>query len=417
MPFLKCVTLGCKVNQYETEFVRQGLIRLGYRDVQNGEAADLCIVNTCTVTADGDAKSRKAIRHLHKLYPHAEIIVMGCYATRAPEELAALPGVFEVIADKRQLPELLARRGLVDVPTGISAFGTRHRAYVKVQDGCQMHCAYCVIPLVRPVPQSRPVDDVLAEVCRLTENGHREIVLTGIHLGHYGVEFADASIDLARLVRRTIELPGEFRVRISSIEAAEVTPELLSVMAERADRVCPHLHISMQSGSDAVLRRMNRRCPVEQFLRCCQQVRQVLDNPAITTDVIVGFPGETEADFAATRRVVEKVGFSKLHVFRFCPRPGTPAAEMPDRVPSVVQQRRSEELAEIGRRLRQRYFESLLGRQLQVLVESPSTTTPGHIVGTSGQYAPVEFLGSQDRIGQLIHVVANKVVMDCIQAG
>ena len=410
MPTLKTLTLGCKVNQYETEFVRQGLARLGYREARSGEPADLCIVNTCTVTSGGEAKSRKAIRQLARQYPQAEIIVMGCYATRTPEEVAAMPGVVEVVTDKRQLPELLGRFGLVDVPTGISTFGSRHRAYVKVQDGCRMQCSYCIIPTVRPNLLSRAVDEVLDEIRRLVDNGHREIVLTGIHLGHYGVDLGGGDVDLARLVRRIAELDGEFRVRISSIEAAEVTPELLSVMAQRGDRICPHLHISMQSGSDAVLRRMQRRWPVRKFLQRCEQVRRALDCPALTTDVIVGFPGETDEDFAATCLAVETAGFSKLHVFRFSPRQGTPAAEMPDQVPGPVKQRRAAELGELAVRLRHEYFESLAGRQLQVLVETPVEGRLGLLSGTSARYVPVELSGGRELIGRLVPITAGPVV-------
>jgi len=416
MPTLKTLTLGCKVNQYETEFVRQGLSRLDYREARNGEPVDLCIVNTCTVTAHGEAKSRKAIRQLARQYPRAEIIVMGCYATRAADEVAAMPGVVEVVTDKRQLPDLLRRRGLVDVPTGLSGFGHRHRAYVKVQDGCRMQCSYCIIPSVRPVLTSRPVAEVLDEIGRLVDHGHREIVLTGIHLGHYGVAPDGDHPDLAGLVRRIAELPGEFRVRISSIEAVEVTGELIAVMADRGDRVCPHLHVSMQSGSDAVLERMRRRWPVRQFLKRCDEVRRLLDQPALTTDVIVGFPGETEEDFAATCRAVEAVGFSKLHVFRFSPRQGTPAAEMPRQVPEEVKRRRAEELAELGSRLRRHYFESLVGRQLQVLVETPVEGRLGRLSGTSGRYAPVEMSGSEELRGRIVPVTAEAVVEGRIHA-
>jgi threonylcarbamoyladenosine tRNA methylthiotransferase MtaB len=436
MPILRTITLGCKVNQYETEYVREGLVRLGYRDAREGEAADLCVVNTCTVTVEGEAKSRKLIRQLARQNPRAEIVVMGCYATRAAEEVARLPGVAEVITDKRRLPEWLAGRGLIVVPTGISAFGTRHRAYVKVQDGCQMGCSYCIIPSVRPVLWSRPVEEVLAEVGRLVENGHREIVLTGIHLGHYGLEARGGGSDedsatesgpasdrlevcrtgLACLVERIAAMEGEFRVRLSSLEAAEVTPELLAVMRDNPDRVCPHLHISMQSGSDAVLRRMRRRWPASRFIQRCREVREALDQPALTTDVIVGFPGETDEDFAATCRAVEEAGFSKLHIFRFSPRQGTAAADMPDRVPGQIQQERATELARIGDRLRQSYFESLSGRPLQVLVETPSENGPDMLSGTSDRYAPVEVAGDREMIGRFARVIAGPVVEGRIRA-
>jgi len=412
MPTLKSITLGCKVNQYETEYVRQGLAQLGYREARNGEAADLCIVNTCTVTALGDAKSRKAIRLLSRENPRAEIIVMGCYASRAADEVAAMPGVSEVVADKRELPDLLARLGVIEVPSGISTFSSRHRAYVKVQDGCRMQCSYCIIPQVRPNLASRPAEEVREEVRRLVDHGHREIVLTGIHLGHYGQAargFASQESNLADLVRHLAALPGEFRIRISSIEAVEAAPELLAVMADRPDRVCPHLHLSMQSGSDAVLERMRRRQTSAEFLRCCERAQKALDQPALTTDVIVGFPGETEADFQASCRAVEAAGFAKLHVFRFSPRQGTPAAEMPEQIPEPEKRCRAAELSALGQRLRERYCRNLIGRRLQVLVESGLEGQPGRVTGTAGRYVPVELPGVEGNVGRLVEVAAERV--------
>jgi threonylcarbamoyladenosine tRNA methylthiotransferase MtaB len=392
---LKTLTLGCKVNQYETELVREGFARIGYRDAGEGEAADLCVVNTCTVTSEGDAKSRQAIRRLARENPASRIVVMGCYATRAPDELARLPNVVEVLTDKREIPDLLGRFGVLDVPTGISQFAGHHRAYVKVQDGCLLRCSYCIIPYVRPHVQSRPMEHVLDEVRRLVDNGFREIVLTGVHLGHYGVEGnwnkpKEEWLRLSKLVREIARLPGEFRVRLSSIEATEVTRELIAVMAEFPERVAPHLHICLQSGSDAVLRRMRRRWGSRLFIDRCRLLRESLDNPAITTDVIVGFPGETDDDFAATLRVARDCGFSKIHIFPFSPRKGTPAAEMTDQVAPPVKAERKERLAELERELRETYFRSLIGRELTVLVEGPSERTPGGWAGTSCRYAPVE---------------------------
>ena len=421
MPTFKTLTLGCKVNQYETQYVREGLLRLGYREAEDDEPAGLCIVNTCTVTAEADLKSRKVIRQLARHNPHARIVVMGCYATRAPEVVARLPGVVEVVTDKRQLPELLARLGLVDVPTGISCFGRRHRAYVKVQDGCRMQCSYCIIPNVRPVLSSRPASDVLDEIRRLVEHGHREIVLTGIHVGHYGADLASQRsktrrADLAHLVARIVQLEGQFRVRISSIEAVEVTPELIALMAGHPDRICPHLHVSMQSGSDAVLARMGRRWASAKFVERCLAIQESLDHPALTTDVIVGFPGESEADFRATCRLVEQLRLSKIHVFRFSPRPGTPAATMPHQVSGELKQRRGAALAEIGRRLRERFLQTLRGRRLQVLVETPFEGRPGMLSGTSARYAPVELPGGEDDVGRLVGVTAGAVVDGRIRA-
>lgn len=411
---LKTVTLGCKVNQYETEFVRQALVDIGYQDAEPEQSADLCIVNTCTVTAEGDSKSRQTIRQLARRNPGTRIVVMGCYATRAPEEVAQLPGVVDVVTDKRELPDLLGRFGVVDIPHGISHFGHRHRAYVKVQDGCLLRCSFCIIPHVRPHVTSRPAEHVVEEIRRLCDHGHREIVLTGIHLGHYGVDHnrGRAKADwlrLSHLLRRIAQLPGDFRVRLSSIEATEVTRELIDVMAEFPQRICPHLHVSMQSGSDAVLRRMRRRWGAQRFVDRCGLVSEKLDRPAFTTDVIVGFPRETDADFEATCNVSRQVGFSKIHIFPFSPRRGTPAATMIDQVPADVRRQRCQHLAAVEDELRDRYFRSLLGRPLRVLVESTTPDENKHAVGTSCRYAPVRLLDHSPPAGTFVDVLAGDI--------
>ncbi len=409
-PGLKTVTLGCKVNQYETEYVREGLLSAGYVDVADEEIADLCVVNTCTVTSSGDSKSRQAIRQLARYNPGTRIVVMGCYATRAAEEVASLPGVVEVITDKRELPELLRRFGVIDIPTGVSGLGQRHRAYVKVQDGCLLRCSFCIIPKVRPNMYSRPLREILTEVQRLVDRGYREVVLTGVHLGHYGVDFNRGKpkkswTRLSHLLRAVVTLPGDFRVRLSSIEATEVTHELLDVFAEFPQRVCPHLHISMQSGSDAVLRRMNRRWGSERFVDRCRLVQSVLDEPALTTDIIVGFPGETESEFIQTCDVAREIGFSKMHVFPFSARRGTPAATMAGQLPRKVKQRRVRLLSQLETELKTQYIQSLTGRQLQVLVEGRSRTDPKHMTGTSCRYLPVAFAGGEDLISNFCSVI------------
>jgi threonylcarbamoyladenosine tRNA methylthiotransferase MtaB len=435
MPKLfKTVTLGCRVNQYETQYVREGFARLGFREAGKGEPVDLCIVNTCTVTAESEAKSRKIIRRLAKAHPRADIIVMGCYAARAPEAVAALPGVVDIVADKRDLPKLLARWGLHDVPDGIAHFPSRRRAFVKIQDGCSMKCSYCIVPAVRPHLFSRPAEEVLDEVGRLVANGHREIVLTGIHLGLYGNDERGMMNDECRtqaaradtrqpihhssfiihhslmdLVRRITDLTSDFRVRLSSIEGAEVTPEMIGLMAERSDRICPHLHLPLQSGSDAVLRRMNRRWTVGRFIERCREIRAVLTWPALTTDIIVGFPGETEADFAATCRVVEEVGFASVHVFRFSPRPGTAAAEMPDPVPGRIALSRARRLGRLSRQLRAAYLHGLLGRRLKVLVETCVADRPGWVAGTCEYHVQVALPGGKELIGQFVGATASSV--------
>lgn len=407
MATVKTVTLGCKVNQYETEFVREGLIGIGYSDARPEEPADICVVNTCTVTNEGDAKSRQTIRRIHRDNPDARVIVMGCYATRAPDEVKELPGVAEVVTDKRELPDLLGRFGVVDIPTGISGLGNRSRAYVKVQDGCLLRCSYCIIPKVRPDMYSRPVAHILDEVRRMIDNGYREIVLTGVHLGHYGVDFnrGKAKSDwtrLSHLVRQLVNLDSGFRVRMSSIEATEVTRELIDVMGEFPEQVCPHLHVCLQSGSDAVLRRMKRRWGAKRFIDRCKLVEQELELPAFTTDVIVGFPGETEEEFEETLNVCREVGFSKIHMFPFSARRDTPAAEMKDHLPKSVKSERGSRLAELESSLKSAYLDQLVGSRLQVLVESSKEGTSR---GTSCRYVSVK-VDAELPVGSMVSVRA-----------
>jgi threonylcarbamoyladenosine tRNA methylthiotransferase MtaB len=414
-------TLGCKVNQYETEFVRQALVGIGYRDAAEGEPADLCLVNTCTVTAEGDAKSRQTIRSLARKNPGARLVVMGCYAARAPEEVAAIPGVAEVVRDRRELPDLLARQGVVDLPTGISDFPHRQRAYVKVQDGCLLSCSFCIIPSVRPGMSSRPPAHILDEVRRLVDRGYRELVFTGIHLGHYGVDFNRGQpkgdwVRLASLLEQVAALPGDFRVRLSSIEATEVTRELLAVMAAHPERICPHLHVSMQSGSDRVLARMRRRWGARRFLDRCALAKQTLDQPALTTDIIVGFPGETDEEFAETCHTAAEAGFAKIHIFPFSPRRGTPAATMPDQVSAEVRNERVTRLQQLEQQLQAQYFESLWGRSLRVLVESPLPDQPGRWIGTACRFAPVELDAEPTMRRQFAEVVAGRVEVGRIVA-
>jgi threonylcarbamoyladenosine tRNA methylthiotransferase MtaB len=354
---------------------------------------------------------------------------MGCYATRVPAEVAALPGVSQVVTDKRELPDLLGRFGVTDIPTGISGFGRRHRAYVKVQDGCMLRCSFCIIPHVRPQLTSRPVEHIVDEVRRLVDRGYREVVLTGVHLGHYGVDWNRKSVleraplappvrrknwvRLSDLVRRLAQLGGDFRIRLSSIEATEVTRELIDVMADNPDKVAPHLHISMQSGCDSVLRRMRRRWGSQRFIDRCRLVQERLDRPAITTDIIVGFPGETEAEFGETIAAARAVGFSKIHIFPFSPRRGTPAADMSNQVRNYVQLQRSRVLAAVEADLRDAYYRSLLGRQLRVLVETKDAGRGGQgagvWIGTSCRYATVELPAWAGAEGQFVTAIAREV--------
>ncbi|HZZ79928.1 MAG TPA: tRNA (N(6)-L-threonylcarbamoyladenosine(37)-C(2))-methylthiotransferase MtaB [Gemmataceae bacterium] len=393
----RLVTLGCKVNQYETQYVKEALELNGYREATNGERADLCIVNTCTVTMEGDAKSRTAIRRLHRNQPEAPIVVMGCYATRDPQAVAQLPGVTRVVTDKANLPRELREFGVNEMPAGITRFDDHQRAFVKVQDGCILNCTYCIIPSVRPILRSRAPEEIAREVGELVAAGYPEIVLTGVHLGHYGLDLSKGKPKaqwqrLWHLLDMLDRLPGDFRVRLSSLEAAEARDDLVRAMA-RSPRVVPHLHLCLQSGSERILRAMRRRYTAAGFLERCRRLHEALDTPALTTDIIVGFPGETETDFEATCQIARQAGFAKIHVFTYSPRAGTPAAELRDAVPPAVMDKRRERLRELERELTLAYQDRLIGRRLDVLVEGADPKRAGCVQGTSCRYVPVSFRG------------------------
>ena len=409
-PTCRLVTLGCKVNQYETQLVKEALVSGGYREADDGESADICVVNTCTVTSTGDSKGRQLIRQLARRNPGTRTIVMGCYATRDPATVARLPGVFEVVRDKRELPDVLGRLGIVELPRGITHFDGRQRAYVKVQDGCILRCSYCIIPQVRPGLQSRSPEDIEEEVKRLLGAGFREIVLTGIHVGHFGVDTTRGRsgrprFRLQHLFERLDQIPGRWRMRLSSIEAREINDEFIKIAAD-CELLCPQFHPALQSGSDAVLQRMRRRYTTEQFLDTIHAMREQLDQPSFTTDVIVGFPGETDAEFEQTVSMCRQVGFSKIHIFPFSPRADTPAAELPDQVPATVRKDRVHRLDSVQQQLASQYYSGLIGDKLEVLVERSAKDRPGHVRGTDRRYVPVTLPGDQDEIGQLVEVRA-----------
>lgn len=408
MPEKLCrmVTLGCKVNQYETQLVLEALEQNGFREARDDETADLCVVNTCTVTSNADSRSRQVIRQLAKHNPGTRTLVMGCYATRDPSAIERLPSVFEVVTDKRELPDVLARNGIVDMPSGISRFEGRRRAYVKVQDGCILRCTYCIIPQVRPGLRSRSAEDIEAEVRRLISNGYQEIIITGVHVGHYGVDTSrgrsgQPPFRLPHLLRQLDKIPGSWRMRLSSIEAAEVDDEFIAAAAD-CEHLCPQFHPALQSGSNSVLRRMRRRYSVESFLDKLDHMREVLDNPAFATDVIVGFPEETDAEFDETMETCRRAGFMKIHIFPFSPRTGTPAATYPGQVHGTIRHDRIARLEELECELAGRYYNSLLGRPLEVMVESESTRD-GWVCGTDRRYVPVELPGTVDDIGNMCY--------------
>jgi threonylcarbamoyladenosine tRNA methylthiotransferase MtaB len=379
--------LGCKVNQYETQYAQELLENAGWLAAGPEEPADLCLVNTCTVTREADVKARNLIRRLHRQQPGGEIVVMGCYATRAPDEVGQLPGVSRVVTDKDSLAQDLQPWGVTDSLPGIRGFAGHQRAFVKVQDGCLLDCAYCIIPTVRPRFYSRPIDDIVSEVAGLVATGYHEIVLGGIHLGHYGLDLSKGKpreqwSRLWHLLERLETLPGEFRIRLSSLDAAEARESLLKVIAANR-RVVPHLHLCLQSGSDQVLTSMRRRYTASRFLEQVAMANDLLDQPAITTDLIVGYPGEIEADFEASCAVARQAGFAGMHLFAFSAREGTRAATLPDPVPAKVIHDRMRRAAEVEASLADSYRRSLVGRDLEVLVETADEARPGHVQGTA----------------------------------
>jgi threonylcarbamoyladenosine tRNA methylthiotransferase MtaB len=416
----RLVTLGCKVNQYETQLVKEALLKNGYQEAAEGESADLCVVNTCTVTSTGDSKSRQTIRQLAKKNPGTRTVVMGCYATRDSSAIAELPSVFEVVKDKRELPDVFDRLGIVDIPTGISRFDGRRRAYVKVQDGCILNCTYCIIPQVRPGLQSRPPEDIEAEVRRLVDNGYKEIVLCGIHVGHYGVETTRGKSGLPpfrlwHLFEKLDRIPGEWRMRLSSVEAAEIHDDFISAAAN-CEHLCPQFHPALQSGSDTVLRRMRRRYSAQRFLEKIDAMRERLDDPAFTTDVIVGFPGETDEEFQQTLETCRQARFMKMHIFPFSPRKGTPAATFDNQISPQVRKERCGQLADLERELAMAYYHGSVGKPLEVLVERVSSERPGWIRGTDRRYIPVELPGTEFDIGEFVHACGKDVFRDRLQA-
>lgn len=416
----RMVTLGCKVNQYETQLVYEALRKNGYREARDGETADLCVVNTCTVTNTGDSKSRQVIRQLARKNPGTRTLVMGCYATRDPQQVADLPGVFEVVTDKRELPDILERHGIHDMPVGISHFEGRKRAYVKVQDGCILKCTYCIIPSVRPGLQSRSPQQIEEEVRRLVDNGYREIVITGVHVGHYGVDTTRGKsgkppFRLWHLFQKLDKIPGDWRMRLSSIEAVEINDDFISAAAD-CEHLCPQFHPALQSGSETVLRRMRRRYSMARFLEKLENMRERLDDPAFTTDVIVGFPGETEEEFEETLQACRDARFMKTHVFPYSTRKGTKAADFADQCPPQVIKNRVQRLSDLERDLAERYYESRLGLPAKVLVEREISGRPGWVRGTDERYVPVELPGTADDIGRFVDVVGRSASRESMQA-
>ncbi len=411
-PTIAYYTLGCKVNQYETEKARHALESAGFATVPFGSAADVCVVNTCSVTSVADSKSRAAIRKARKVNPEAWIVVTGCYSALDPMEVSRVTDVGLIVPneDKDSLAELIAARFGVSLGGSSEVASSamprvRTRAVVKVQDGCDNFCAYCVIPYARPVLSSRPMGEVVSEVEALAQSGYKEVVLAGIRLGR----FESGELRLPDLVRRIADIDGIQRIRLSSIEPWEVDEKLAEVM--QMPKVCRHIHIPLQSGDDLILAAMNRRYTADEFIAKADMLRAAILRIGITTDVIVGFPGEDEEAFANTVRVVERVGFSRVHVFRYSARKRTAAAEMPNQTAHDVKTKRANALSEIAQSLAVEFAKSHIGQTLQVLAES-QTDKPGELAGYTDNYIRVRFQAPPKLKGSIVPVRLTEVLED-----
>ena len=377
--------LGCKVNAYETEAMQEMLEQAGYEIVPFKEGADVYVINTSTVTNIADRKSRQMLHRARKLNPEAVVVAAGCYVqTQGEREID--PCIDIVIGNnhKKDLVRILReyeenrekdRAGEIGDINRTKEYESLHltrtgehtRAYIKVQDGCNQFCTYCIIPYARGRVRSREMQDVEQEVRTLAGNGYQEVVLTGIHLSSYGIDF-DGRRHLIELIRAVHEIEGIRRIRLGSLEPGIVTEEFAEALASMP-KICPHFHLSLQSGCDAVLKRMNRKYTSGEYYEKCRILRKFFDAPALTTDVIVGFPGETEAEFQESYDFVDKVDFYETHIFKYSKREGTKAASMPDQVDEQIKAQRSARLIELGEKKRKAYEKKFIGRTVEVLVE------------------------------------------------
>ena len=396
--------LGCKVNAYETEAMQEMLEKAGYEIVPFKEGADLYVINTCTVTNIADRKSRQMLHRARKMNPDAVVVAAGCYVQAKEKEIQVDDCIDIVLGNnkKQNLIEALEeyvrthnadcnvteneknaknqendRKAEIKMEEigktkeyenlHLTKPGDHTRAYIKVQDGCNQFCTYCIIPYARGRVRSRSMEDVTEEVRTLAENGYKEVVLTGIHLSSYGIDF-DKERHLLDLIRAVHQIEGIERIRLGSLEPGIITEEFAEAIS-KLPKMCPHFHLSLQSGCNATLKRMNRRYTSEEYAERCGILRKYFENPALTTDVIVGFPGETEEEFEASRNFVDSIDFYETHIFKYSRREGTKAAVMPDQVSEGKKSARSAEMIEMGEQKRRAYEESFIGKEVEVLVE------------------------------------------------
>lgn len=374
--------LGCKVNAYELEAMQEMLEKAGYEIVPFAPGADVYIINTCTVTNIADRKSRQMLHKARKMNPEAIVIAAGCYV-QAQKNMENIDDAIDIVLGNNRKQDLLfvlenykkgsgQEKDLISLDKPVeyeelqlSSIGEHTRAYLKVQDGCNQFCSYCIIPYVRGRVRSRRKEEVLEEVLRLTKNGYQEFVLTGIHLSSYGVDCED---NLLELIKAVHEIEGVKRIRLGSLEPRIITEEFAQALGNMP-KICPHFHLSLQSGCDATLMRMNRKYSAEEYLEGCRLLRKYFKNPALTTDVIVGFPQESEEEFEQSYKMIESVEFYETHIFKYSRRQGTRAAEMEGQVDEAVKTERSHKLIQLGKEKKQKYMESFLGQQVEILFE------------------------------------------------
>ena len=435
-------TLGCKVNQYETQAMEQELLRRGHTLVPAETEADGYIVNTCSVTAISDKKSRQMIRRCRKLNPNAVVAACGCYVQAAGEKLEEDTAIDLIIGNNKKkdlvdiLENFLAEREdggkpsdaecksfLVDMThnreyetLSISKTAEHTRAFLKVQDGCNQFCTYCIIPYARGRVRSRRQSDVVEEVKRLVEAGYQEVVLTGIHLSSYGLDFPEGEKEtLLDLIRAVDAVDGIRRIRLGSLEPGIITEEFAEAIAAMP-KVCPHFHLSLQSGSNGTLKRMNRKYTAEEYKHKCDLLRKVYGNPALTTDVIVGFPQESEEEFEESRAFVEDIHFFETHIFKYSRREGTRAAAMAGQIPEQEKTKRSHVLLELDERRRQEYMEGFLGKELEVLMEEEvEIDGVRYWTGHTREYLRVAVLSEENLMNQMVLVTPARIHgKDCL---
>ena len=421
MPTASILTFGCKVNQYDSNTIYDTMVRNGYEIVDLDKDADICVVNTCTVTNSADQKARQVIRRIIRKNPKAKIIVTGCYAESDRQSIETIPGVSLVFGNREKAEfqryldtvtnqELLqiepvihdAVREHANFSMGISSSGNRTRAIVKIQDGCSAFCTYCIIPYVRGRMTSRPLKDIMEEVGRIAATNCKEIVITGVHLASYGFDIGKKH-SLIDVLEQVHSIDGIERIRFSSIEPMNFPQDLAVCMAE-LPKCQPHFHLPLQAGSDQTLMRMRRRYTTEEYAGLVEKLKSLFPDVGITTDIMVGFPGETDQDFEDSSSFVEEMSFSQLHVFRYSPRRNTPAADYPNQVQPQVSAERSRWMIDLGNKLSVAFRKRMIGKTMDVLVENRREDKDNLLTGFSGNYLRVAADVPDSAINQILSI-------------